>query len=38
MFIVYTLFSKNYNKIYIGMTSGPDRRLFEHLDFNLLLR
>jgi len=30
MFIVYALYSKKYQKIYIGMTSDLERRLFAH--------
>jgi putative endonuclease len=30
MFTVYVLFSKEYNKIYIGYTSNIDARLFSH--------
>ncbi len=30
MFIVYALYSKDYNKIYIGMTSDLEKRLFAH--------
>ncbi len=30
MFTVYVLFSKDYNKIYVGFTSNIDARLFSH--------
>ncbi len=30
MFIVYALYSKSYNKIYIGMTSNIDERFKSH--------
>jgi putative endonuclease len=30
MFTVYVLFSKKFNKIYIGMTSNMEQRFFSH--------
>ena len=30
MFIVYVLYSKEYNKIYIGFTSNLEQRLLSH--------
>ena len=30
MFIVYVLYSKDYNKIYIGFTSNLEQRLLSH--------
>ncbi len=30
MFTVYALYSKTYNKIYVGQTEDIQRRLFEH--------
>ena len=30
MFFVYALWSKEFDKIYVGMTNNPDRRLDEH--------
>jgi len=30
MFYTYALYSKSYNKIYIGMTSNMEKRLFAH--------
>jgi len=30
MFTVYVLYSKNYNKIYVGFTSDLDQRLLSH--------
>ena len=30
MFTVYVLYSKNYNKIYIGFTSNLEQRLLSH--------
>ncbi len=30
MFTVYVLYSKNYNKIYIGFTSDLEQRLLSH--------
>ncbi len=30
MFTVYVLYSKGYNKIYIGFTSNPEQRLLSH--------
>jgi putative endonuclease len=30
MYTVYALFSKSFNKIYIGYTSNPEQRLISH--------
>jgi putative endonuclease len=30
MFTVYALYSKKHNKIYVGMTSDMEKRLFAH--------
>jgi len=32
MFFVYALYSEDSNKIYIGYSSDPDKRLFSHND------
>lgn len=29
-YYVYTIYSKSYNRIYIGLSNNPERRLSEH--------